>query len=232
MKYSQFEHIISAKRLERYYFAMGKRKKKTMLLYNANLNLAKEIFVVISYFEVALRNAIDKCLSTQLGTDWLRDSAISGGRFDNKRSEHMCKVIYKRYSALLSEGNYSHTKLLSSLEFGIWKYMFADYQYQATGQVLLSIFPNKPKSSITKQFDNTYFFNELNYINTLRNRIAHQEPICFAHKTRKIDTAYVLVQYQRILKLFQMMGIDHKQLLKDMDNVKLACNALIQIGNK
>lgn len=223
MKYSQFEHIISPKRMERYLLATGKRKKRAILLYNANLNLSKEVYVVLSYFEVALRNAINDRLVPLFGSDWLRDSALPGGRFDNKRSEHMCKVIAKRYDSLVKDGEYSHSKLLSSLEFGIWKYMFADYQYKVTGQVLLSIFPNKPKSSAIKQFDNTYFFNELNYINVLRNRIAHQEPLCFSHHTQKVDTNYVYAQYRRIIKLFTMMGIDSKQLLKNMNNVEKAC---------
>ena len=30
------------------------------------------------------------------------------------------------------------------MEFGVWKYMFANPQYRATGQILLRIFPNKP----------------------------------------------------------------------------------------
>ena len=76
MKFSQFEHIISPKRVERYLVATEHRKKKTMLLYNANLNLAKEMYVVINYFEVALRNAIDVCLQQSLGPDLLRDSIM------------------------------------------------------------------------------------------------------------------------------------------------------------
>lgn len=223
MNFSQFEHIISPQRMERYLLATNKRKKKSILLYNANLNLSKEVYVVVSYFEVALRNAINDCLIPTLGADWLRDSVLPGGRFDNKRSEHMCKVISKRYEALQREGEYSHNKLLSSLEFGIWKYMFADYQYRVTGQVLLSIFPNKPKSSAGKQYDNTYIFNELNYINILRNRVAHQEPLCFSHHTRHIDTNYIRAQYRRLLRLFAMMGIDSKQLLKGMNHVEKAC---------
>jgi len=226
MNFKQFEHIVSPKRMERYMIAAGKRKRKSMQIYNANLNLAKEVFVVLSYFEVALRNAIDQCLTPILGEDWLRDSVLSGGRFDSKQSEHMCKVIRKRYDSLMKEGEYSHAKLLSSLEFGIWKYMFADYQYRVTGQKLLAVFPLKPKSSAAKQYDHNYFFNELNSINTLRNRIAHHEPICFSHKTQLIDTSYIKAQYARMLVLFQMMGINSKALLKNMDHVKSECKEI------
>lgn len=55
------------------------------------------------------------------------------------------------------------------MEFGVWKYMFANPQYRATGQILLRIFPNKPRSSAEVQYNNAYMFNELDGINILRN---------------------------------------------------------------
>ena len=39
------------------------------------------------------------------------------------------------------------------MEFGVWKYMFANPQYRATGQILLRIFPNKPRSSAAVQYN-------------------------------------------------------------------------------
>lgn len=51
--------------------------------------------------------------------------------------------------------------------------MFSNIQYLLTGRVLLKAFPNKPKSTKQQRYDNTYVFRELDYINNLRNRIAH-----------------------------------------------------------
>lgn len=226
MKYADFEEVISPKRLERYLVACKRRKRKTMELYNANVTLAKETYVVINYFEVALRNAIDKQLIREFGNDWLRDSVMPGGIFDNRRCEKMKKIISKRYNTLLADGEYTHSKLLSSLEFGIWKYMFADFQYRVTRRVLLDVFPLRPTSTAIVTYNNTYFFNELHHINILRNRIAHQEPICFSHNTRHTDTRYVRAQHRRILQLFAYMGIDTRQLLKGMDNIVTACDSI------
>lgn len=226
MNFAEFERIISHKRMERYLAATANRKRRAMKLYNGNVCLAKETYVVINYFEVALRNAIDNRLSADLGCDWLRDSVLPGGVFDNVRCEKMCKIIRKRYNSLMADGDYTHTKLLSSLEFGVWKYMFADYQYRTTGRVLLDIFPSRPSS---RMYNNTYFFNELHHINILRNRIAHQEPICFSHQTRLIDTQYIRAQHRRILRLFSYMGINSKNLLSGMDHVEEACKEIESI---
>lgn len=223
MKFTDFEYILSPKRMERYLKACNGRKRKAMKLYNENINLAKEVYVVVNYFEVALRNAIDRQLKLALGEDWLRDAVMPGGIFDNPKCHDSYKIIYARYNSLNRSEEYTHSKLLSSLEFGIWRYMFSPSQYKATGQVLLRIFPNKPKSSPLMQYNNVYFFNELNYVNALRNRIAHHEPICFSPKRNNVDITYISQQYERIMRLFAMMGIDSKQLLKDMNHVEKAC---------
>ena len=52
-------------------------------------------------------------------------------------------------------------------------------QFNQTGRVLLRAFPNKERSTSEVQYNHSYFFNELDKINTMRNRIAHHEPVCF-----------------------------------------------------
>ena len=115
---------------------------------------------------------------------------------------------------------YDADQMVASMEFGTWKYMFSKIQYEATGQCLLKIFPNKPKSSKTQQYDRKYFFNELDHVNSLRNRLAHHEPICFTHYNDEVDLSYAKSEYDRITKLFVWMGIDHKSLYKDTNKVQ------------
>lgn len=112
------------------------------------------------------------------------------------------------------------------MEFGVWKYMFANPQYRATGQILLRIFPNKPRSSAEIQYNNTYMFNELDGINILRNRIAHHEPICFARRQPQIGTVYILNAYHNLHKLFMWMGIDSHSLLYGLDHVQQVCKRI------
>lgn len=80
MKYSEFEDIISQQRMRKYLLACNNDSKKAMTLYRYNLKLSQEMFTLISCFEVALRNKIDKQLTANLGNDWLRDAVIPNGR--------------------------------------------------------------------------------------------------------------------------------------------------------
>lgn len=137
--------------------------------------------------------------------------------------------IQKAYNKLLHDGTYKHSKLLSALNMGTWKYMFANVQYRASGKCLLKVFPNKPKSSADFNCNNTYIFNELDKVNTLRNRIAHHEPICFTHFSQTVDTSYIINEYQKIQTLFAWMGIDSHALLYGLDHVQEVCNKINKI---
>lgn len=225
MKYSEFENLFSQERTYRYLIAANNDKRKAMTLYRQNLHAAQEMFAVINCFEVILRNAIDCQLQATLGHDWLRDSVLAGGIFDNPQTRETQRIVKKVYDKLMAEGSYTHSQLLSNMEFGIWKYMFSAPQYRATGRVLLSIFPNKPSSTATIQYNNLYFFNTLDNINMIRNRIAHHEPICFG-LTNNIETTYLLNKYQQIQTLFAWMGIDSRALLYGLDHVQQVCNRI------
>ena len=226
MKYTEFEDIISPERMRKYNVACGGNTAKAMTLYRYNLRLSQEMFVVVSCFEVALRNRIDAVMKAHLGNDWLRDLILPGGAlYYDKRSEKTRKIIEQAYNGLIRSRTYSHSKLLSEMEFGVWKYMYNNVQFFLTGQVLLRVFPKKPKSSKQQRYDNTYVFGELDYNNNLRNRIAHHEPICFGNPV-SIDTSYAQNRYNRIMELFRWMDIDGASLLYGLGHIDNACNQI------
>lgn len=223
MKFSDFQDIISHERTDRYLLATKGNTRKAMTLYRYNLQLSQEIFTLVSCFEVTLRNAIDKRLTTDLGSDWLRNAILPGGIFSNRACEGSAKIIRKAYTQLLRSNSYTHHKLLAEMEFGIWKYMFANPQFIATGQTLLRIFSNKPRSTPQQQYNHSFIFNELDGINILRNRIAHHEPVCFMRRSAQIGTAYIQNAYATIHRLFYWLGIDGYALMYGLDHVSKAC---------
>ena len=226
MKYNDLQNILSKDRLSRYLLACNNDKRKTLILYRLNLRLSQEIYAVLHFFEIAIRNSIDDKLKINLGSNWLRDSISQGGIFDIQTCRDSAKIISKAYFRLNRNGTYSHSKLIAEMEFGIWKYMFANPQYRVTGRVLLNVFPNKPKSTTQKQYNNTYFFNVLDGVNILRNRVAHHEPICFGLRQNTIDTFYIRNAYSDIMTLFSWMGIDGKCLLYGLDHVLEICDKI------
>lgn len=229
MKYQEIEDIFSAKRMQKYVQACGGDTRRAMTLYRYNLKLSQEMFTLISCFELALRNRIDKQMVAHFGNDWLRDLVMPGGNFYSNRSvEKTKKIITNAYNELQSSGNYSHSKLLAAMEFGVWKYLYSNAHYRLTGRVLLQAFPNKPRSSAQVQYDHNYIFHELNFINNIRNRIAHHEPICFGNPVG-IDTTYALTHYARMMILFQWMDIDAPRMLYGLDHVDKVCGKLMCI---
>lgn len=229
MVYTEFEDIISQDRMRRYLVACNSNTRKAMTLYRYNIRLSQELLAVVGCFEVALRNKINRHFIAQDGNDWLRDLILPYGKFSSDhRVDKTKRIIKKAYEGLMRSCTYSHTKLLSEMEFGIWKYMFSNVQYNLTGQSLLSVFPNKPRSTKIQRYDNTYIFQELDYINNLRNRIAHHEPICFGNGTKRnlIDTSYALNRYSRILTLLTWLDIDGLSLLYGLGDVTGICNKI------
>ena len=222
MKYKEFENIMSVYRMNRYVTACRGNTKKAMTLYRLNLKLSQEMFTVISCFEVALRNAIDKYYLTTLGSDWLRHSAATGGIFDNRNCRITAHAINDEIHAL--GGHYSHGKVVAGLGFGIWRYLFASHQYHQAGSNLLRIFLAKPRSTATTQYNQTYVLNQLAQINSIRNRIAHHEPICFQPGLPVKSTIYVRQHYNLILQFFQWMSIDQSALLYGLDHINRVCN--------
>jgi hypothetical protein len=223
MNFESFEAIISHERLNRYLLACQGDKRKALTLYRYNLQLSEALYSVVNCFEIALRNAIDKKLTANLGPNWLKDSIKENGIFTIPLLHKTHDIIDKAYTNLHHKSKYSHPKLLAEMDFGIWKYMFSPVQYRQIGRDLLSIFPNKPKSSREKQYNQSYIFNEIDRINSLRNRIAHHEPICFTTGTNVYGTHYALTVYHKILCLFDWMGIDSAQYLYGIDHVKQIC---------
>lgn len=215
--------------MERYLTACGGDTRKAMTLYRYNLQISQEMFTIVSCFEVALRNAIDRKLTDNLGENWLRDSILLDGVFTEPILRKTRDIIAFAHRKLTQSHSYSHPKLLAEMEFGIWKYMFSPIQYRVTGRNLLAIFPNKPRSSREMQYNQTYIFNELDKVNSLRNRIAHHETICFATNTSTIDTSYVINIYSKIKTLFSWMDIDSNSLLYGLDHINRVCAQINQL---
>jgi hypothetical protein len=224
MKYPDFEFVMSPIRMNRYLMASANKTKGAMTLYRKNLMLSQELFTVISCYEVTLRNGINRQYSSQIGNDWLRDTAKSGGLFDTQNCRHTKNIINKALSKL--GHNYTHAKVLAMMDFGFWRYLFAQPQFYAGGQSLLKIFPSKPSSTPAIQYNHTFVFNQLGQINDLRNRIAHHEPICFVPGKPIKDTTYARQHYNLILQLFQWMSVDESALLYGLDHILTICNEI------
>ncbi len=208
----------------RYIAACGGKSKQAMTLYRLNLRLSQEMFTVIICVEVALRNSINRHYTNIIGYDWLLNASETGGIFDNTACRETKRSIREEVRIL---GNrYTHDKLVAGLGFGFWRYLFAAHQYQYGGNSLLSIFPAKPRSTPQVQYNQRFVFNQLASLNSMRNRIAHHEPICFRPSSTIKDTTYTRQHYGAILQMFHWMGIDEASLLYGLDHINRICDEI------
>ena len=98
-------------------------------------------------------------VKANLGNDWLRDFILPGGAlYYEKRTEKTRKIIANAYNGPILNETYSNSKLLSEMEFGIWKHMFSKVQHRLSDRTLIWIFPNKPKPTQNHKLNNAYVF--------------------------------------------------------------------------
>lgn len=214
MNYSNFVSLLSEPRIGRYAVACNNDQKKTLALYRANIRLSQKVFSILSVFEVIIDGHYKSNYLPILGSeDWLLYSANPGGFYATAKTAMTQKSILKSVSEL--GANYSHNKLIAELNFGFWRFQFGSKEFCAAGSSLHNIFTNRPHGT-----SHTSIFNKLKFINNIRNRIAHHEPICFNAAGSSISTTYVTAHYNDIMELTSWLNIESKKLYFGVDTVQ------------
>lgn len=216
MNYQQQQKYFSQEWLQKYEQALGGNTSKVHRLYKANIRLAQSFYPLLTILEVALRNAIDKCLIQHFNDpDWIRNQ-VNGymsdpllGRLRNPYSmKNMAiKTINKNH-------NRSHGKLISDINFGFWTEFFEKKHYGLLQGKVDHIFSNKPS---TIKRNNIY--DRLNEIRRFRNRVAHHEPVCFKPRTSTFDLSQALKIHQYSYEVLEWLDLEIAQWPKDIDTV-------------
>lgn len=217
MKYIDYEDVLSSARLGRFLKACSNKQDKALELYRLNIILSQNFYAILSMYEVALRNAIDKHYSIVFNDkEWLKNQCLGNGFLnDNKFQVGRFKSKKKVDASIRELGiRYTHDRVIASLSFGFWVNLFAPLQFRLAGQNLHKTFVSREKGTTPKEI-----YNELHKILDFRNRVAHHEPICFNGKEH-VDLSHVLFIYSLILKYIKWLGLDTNKFLKDIDNTK------------
>ncbi|MCL2207329.1 MAG: Abi family protein [Fibromonadales bacterium] len=209
MKYDFFEKKLSKSRLDRYKNAFNGDTEKALLLYKLNIELSKQFYGMLNFFEIMFRNAINEHYSHYFSNnDWIL-SKLNTDFF----SEHNKSSIIKEEDRLLKANCYSADKLVASLSLGFWVSLFSKHSYAKGDKTLLRIFPNKQKGMNQKDI-----YQELDSIRVFRNRIAHYESICF-NKNNDISVDYAEESLYLILKYVDFMDISMKSFLLNTNHL-------------
>jgi hypothetical protein len=188
MDFAKHKQLFSAARLNRYLAAVSNDPAKAVDLYKYNIQIAQTLQPLISILEVALRNGIDRALNQHFhDPEWLITQRSRFARhpnltYRNARGQVMpdyffLKKLGKADKKLADRGiRLTHGKLMAELTFGFWVKFFNSNSIKILRGAPLQAFQHKPKCKLAN------VHSHLNAIVTLRNRIAHNEPICFNNK--------------------------------------------------
>lgn len=209
MKYTKFEEAFSAARLNKYKNACGGNTRKALILYRYNVKLCQKFYGVLNIFEIVLRNAIHRHFTAHFDdADWILHQLQSNGMLEH--SPHG-KNTLDSVAEMMVKGKYTPDKVVASVSFGFWTYMFTKVPFRLGGQSILHIFPARQTGVGQKAI-----YKELQQIKNFRNRIAHHEPICFDATGCK-SMMYAQTHYMLILKYIAFLGYDKEELLFGLD---------------
>lgn len=179
MNYSQLELYISQPRLSRFYRACGNSKTKTQKLYKINLRVSQAFYPLMNLFETFIRNGIYNQISIHFAdSDWIMNQKMffmSSVTLTRSRF-YLLKQVQKAESDILRRGlAITSSRIIAEQTFGFWTSFFDNHHFILVGGAPLTAFPHKPA-----HINRSHVATMLGRIREFRNRIYHNEPICFS----------------------------------------------------
>ena len=216
MNYNKLEYYVSQPRLNRFLTASGNSKVKAKKLYLANLKVAQSFYPVLNIFEVFFRNACNYQISARFANpNWIiaekngfmSDQSLSRSKFYLKNS-----VINAERSLIRKGKTVTAGKILAEQSFGFWTSFFEPHHYKLIGGVVIHCFSNKPTSA-----NRSVLGQKLDRIREFRNRIYHNEPICF--NGNNIDFTNATVIKNGLYELLDWIDDDLPADVKSFDSI-------------
>lgn len=148
-------------------------------LYVWNSKISAALLWVLQGLEVTLRNKVDEVFTADFSKDWIMAPCKPPLFFTPYQQKEINTTIQKLtfYNSTTSQTIYpSHTKILASLQWGVWTSFFESHQIFNHSLHKMFEFKNRPKPFLR------YNINaDIKALKDFRNRIAHHEPILDLH---------------------------------------------------
>lgn len=185
---------VSEQRLKPYLEYSYDDQQIAMLLYELDRRLSAEIFYEIGILEVALRNAVDRYLTSVYGYAWVSNLALP---IDQRTTENFHEAwdslpADRRRENMEVNGKLKGRVLAASM-FRTWSNLFdkggpsghpaprdrADHDLIWTEQALKSVFPGAARIAgrAGAKSDREWTHRQIKEVHVLRNRIAHHESL-------------------------------------------------------
>jgi hypothetical protein len=209
--------------LNRYLRATGNSKSKAQKLYRINLRTAQAFYPVLNLFEIVLRNIINYQVSGHFANpNWIitekngfmEDSSLRRSRFFLKNSVQKGERTIRRMGGTVTAG-----KVIAEQSLSFWTSLFDPHHYRLIGGVVIHCFPNKPP-----QVNRSVLSQKLNNIREFRNRVYHNEPICFNGDSIGFSEAIMIKE--EVYELFEWVDSDLVDYVEYFNGIDAKINAL------
>lgn len=165
---------LSAARFENYLEECHGDAERALRLYLWNARLSKAFLFPLQICEVFTRNAIDTAFSARWGRDWVLAPPFALNAFSQDSHQRTLGRV-QRNAKKNGLPPPSADDVVAALTFDFWSNLFRQ-DYDAAlwddGALLPAVFPNLPAGSGRRDVQLL-----MASVNSLRNRIAHHEPI-------------------------------------------------------
>ena len=214
--YKIVEKNLSQARLSRYLLLSNGNKAKTIKLYKANLQVSRSFYSLLSVLEIVVRNNINETLILYFNdSDWIinqqtgfmSDNSLRRGNFYVKTEVSRAIHKIRQTGARVSNG-----KIVAEQTFGFWTSLLEPYNFRLIQGTLLNAFPNRPHG-----YGRNDILKELKKIQKFRNRIYHNEPVCFANN--QIDFSAAIDVHNAILEIISWIDVNFVSWVKNLDSV-------------
>jgi len=156
------ELALSTDRFGRY-LAQASDKSEALAYYRWNVALSGAFYGPLQCLEVGLRNVVHHRLAAAYGDSWYLLPSLLSGRDQQAAREAIEKI--ERTGKVVTPG-----RVVAELSFGFWVGLFANVYDQSIWRTdLFRLFTPRPQRGD--------LYDKLDRLRTLRNRIAHHEPI-------------------------------------------------------
>ncbi len=221
MEFAAFEIFVSKPRLARYLISCSNSQGRAMKLYAANIRVAQAFYPVLNLFEIFLRNGINEKLSKYFADQawiinqkegFMNDSSL-GPKYWLKSQVVKAEINLK--------GKFAAGNLIAEQTFGFWTSLFEPRHYKLIAGVNIKCFPHKPSS-----VNRNSIAVSLKDIREFRNRIYHNEAICFIGIT--IDFTQAMKIKKELYDLLVWMDADLMDFVHPFDSIDFEIeNALL-----
>lgn len=225
MEFTEFEKYFSVQRISRYVRANKYSKKRAVEAYKANLIVSQAFHPLLGIFEVVFRNRINDLLISHFNDpNWIINqkkgfmsdptlifNCKRTGR--KKTNDYLKKEIFKAEKRIQkSNSKITSGKIIAEQSLGFWTDLFEVHHYRLLKGKPIQIFRHLPSGYGRKEVN-----DELAKVRRLRNRISHNEPICFIDS--KIDYSRTKEVYFSIVNLLTWMDVEILKVTRDVDTV-------------